>query len=102
MMGIVARVRGASNEHNGTICGLYGRSVLHHGKPTFSREGHHGIVYYWDDRDGYKWHGWWIGLSIGSKPWAYHSDVDAGLPPQKGWHLVSQSWQVPNVFELWA
>jgi len=45
------------------------------------------LVYYWDDRDGPNFCGWWFGPKVGGdQVWAYNSER-AMTPPTTGWRV---------------
>jgi len=45
------------------------------------------LVYYWDERDGPSFCGWWFGPKVGGdQVWAYTSQ-QTQLPPQTGWKV---------------
>ena len=44
-------------------------------------------LYYWDDRDGSDYSGWWFGPQVGGdQVWAYNSER-AMSPPTTGWRV---------------
>merc|ERR1712151_978604 len=46
------------------------------------------MVYFWDQRDGPSFCGWWIGPKIGGdQAWAYNPDIVAQTPPTSGWKI---------------
>merc|ERR1712087_347083 len=51
----------------------------------------HGLdvmIYFWDDRDGPNFCGWWFGPKVGGdQVWAYHPDKSAPVPPSNGWKV---------------
>lgn len=84
-------VAGCQNATVGSIvCGRFALEGENHGKPTYKRDmqvsGMNVMIYYWDDRDGAKFRGWWFGPKVGGdQVWAYHSSGDSTLPPNSGW-----------------
>jgi len=63
-----------------------------HGKPTYKKDsqanGLDVMSYYWDERDGPGFCGWWFGPKVGGdQVWAYHTDKTANTPPQTGWKV---------------
>eukprot|EP00913_Durusdinium_trenchii_P031992 g29965.t1 len=45
-------------------------------------------LYYWDDRDGASFCGWWFGPKVGGdQVWAYHPSSTAMTPPKTGWKV---------------
>lgn len=77
------------------IAGEYVSNGQNHGRPVFKKASDQSsavtvLIYYWDDRDGKSFHGWWFGPKVGGdQVWAYNSDVNktASLPPVDGWHV---------------
>merc|ERR1712187_285469 len=46
------------------------------------------MVYFWDERDGPSFCGWWFGPKIGGdQVWAYHPDKASQTPPKNGWKV---------------
>merc|ERR1719379_2426248 len=46
------------------------------------------LIYFWDDRDGPSFGGWWFGPKIGGdQVWAYHPDKTSQTPPKSGWKV---------------
>lgn len=66
---------------NGTSCG---------GRKTYEKEGQQDpkvIIYYWDDRDGPEFRGWWFGNTLaGAQVWS-RCDHDSEKPPFRGWKI---------------
>ena len=63
-----------------------------HGRPTYKKDTQvNGLdvqLYYWDDRDGPNFCGWWFGPKVGGdQVWAYHPSSSAGTPPRTGWKV---------------
>merc|ERR1712151_854350 len=63
-----------------------------HGRPTYKRNGQVGgldvMLYFWDQRDGPNFCGWWFGPKVGGdQVWAYHNNKDAQTPPLTGWKV---------------
>jgi len=63
-----------------------------HGKPTYKKDvqvnGLDVMIYFWDDRDGVGFGGWWFGPKVGGdQVWAYHADKVSVGPPQGGWKV---------------
>ncbi|CAK9083625.1 Uncharacterized protein SCF082_LOCUS39694, partial [Durusdinium trenchii] len=65
---------------NGTACG----------RKTYEKEGNEDskvIIYYWDDRDGPDFQGWWFGNTLaGPQVWARCLE-DSTRPPMRGWRI---------------
>merc|ERR1740129_1371960 len=46
------------------------------------------MVYFWDDRDGPGFCGWWFGPKVGGdQVWAYHAERNSSSPPSSGWKI---------------
>lgn len=63
-----------------------------HGKPSYKKDtqadGLDVMLYFWDDRDGANFCGWWFGPKIGGdQVWAYHPSRTARTPPRTGWKV---------------
>merc|ERR1712066_849785 len=76
----------------GIVRGTYQLEGENHGKPTYKKDGQvNGLdvmTYYWDERDGPGFCGWWFGPKVGGdQVWAYHSEKNASMPPQTGWKV---------------
>ncbi|CAK0871839.1 unnamed protein product, partial [Prorocentrum cordatum] len=71
------------------IKGKYQVSEQNHNKNVYRKEGDSStvvLIYYWDDRDGPNFHGWWFGPKIGGdQVWAYNEDKGSPNPPGQGW-----------------
>jgi len=62
-----------------------------HGKPTYKKDSQvNGLdvqLYFWDERDGPNFCGWWFGPKVGGdQVWAYHPSKVA-TPPKSGWKV---------------
>lgn len=63
-----------------------------HGKAVWQRKGQvdglNVLIYFWDDRDGPNFSGWWFGPRVGGdQVWAHHPDPVSRLPPERGWRI---------------
>mmetsp|Transcript_56253 Transcript_56253/g.91043 ORF Transcript_56253/g.91043 Transcript_56253/m.91043 type:complete len:981 (+) Transcript_56253:64-3006(+) len=63
-----------------------------HGRPTYKKDQQvNGLdvqMYYWDERDGPNFCGWWFGPKVGGdQVWAYHPSSTATTPPKTGWKV---------------
>eukprot|EP00928_Gymnodinium_smaydae_P018097 TRINITY_DN16885_c0_g1_i1.p1 TRINITY_DN16885_c0_g1~~TRINITY_DN16885_c0_g1_i1.p1 ORF type:complete len:286 (+),score=16.90 TRINITY_DN16885_c0_g1_i1:35-892(+) len=68
--------------------GAYILQGEHHGCPVYGHERGGFYIYYWDDRDGPTWCGWWLGNVVGSATvWAYSDGRPGATPPSSGWHV---------------
>jgi len=64
-----------------------------HGKPVYKKEAPGQtmtvLIYFWDERDGPTFNGWWFGPKVGGdQVWAYNVQKESPVPP-------SSNWQVP-------
>merc|ERR1712151_333643 len=62
-----------------------------HGRRAYKRDtqvnGLDVMVYYWDERDGPSFCGWWFGPKVGGdQVWAYHP-AKVETPPTNGWKV---------------
>lgn len=62
-----------------------------HGKPTYKKDSQvNGLdvqLYFWDERDGPNFCGWWFGPKVGGdQVWAYHPSK-VTTPPKSGWKV---------------
>ncbi|CAJ1363675.1 unnamed protein product [Effrenium voratum] len=97
-------VTGCKHETVGDI--VRGEFNLHsdnHGKPVYKKNGQVNgmdiMLYFWDDRDGPDFCGWWFGPKVGGdQVWAYHPEK-APTPPLSGWK-VPYDGPVDNTFIL--
>ncbi|CAE8607524.1 unnamed protein product, partial [Polarella glacialis] len=89
-------VSGCSNDTvSNIIQGVYTTKEENHGKPVYKKEGVPGsvtvLIYYWDDRDGAAFNGWWFGPKVGGdQVWAYNGGNlgrDNVMPPNSNWKV---------------
>merc|ERR1712048_62486 len=71
--------------------GNYTIAAENHGKKAYKRDaqvnGLDVMVYFWDERDGPNFCGWWFGPKIGGdQVWAYHPEKTQA-PPKTGWKV---------------
>lgn len=74
-----------------------------HARPYYKRDEKYNdldvMLYYWDDRDGSDFSGWWFGPKVGGdQVWAYHPGRDT-TPPESGWK-VPYDGPVDDSFKL--
>lgn len=96
----------AANDEIGieTLVGDYTEAGTNHGKKYFKRvppSGGEGdatvFLYFWDDRDGPNFGGWWFGDQVGgSQVWS-RCENDGPLPPRSGWRIP---WDGPVQADL--
>jgi len=85
-------VVGCSNATVGNIVrGSYMPFSENHGRTVYRKleqvNGLDVLVYFWDDRDGPNFCGWWFGPKVGGdQVWAYNSER-ATAPPTTGWRV---------------
>merc|ERR1712032_803975 len=86
-------VSGCQNANiNGIIRGTFSLSGENHGRPLYTKDiktkGLNVMIYFWDDRDGPGFGGWWFGPQVGgNEVWAYHPGKDSASPPAAGWKV---------------
>jgi len=74
-------------------------SGLNHGKPVYKKDGAAAgnvsvLMYYWDERDGPTFSGWWFGPKVGGdQVWAYNGNKASPVPPPAGWKVP---WDGPE------
>lgn len=74
------------------IRGTYSSAESNHGKPVYRKDNATGsvivLIYYWDERDGPSFNGWWFGPKVGGdQVWAYNPTKTSQLPPTTGWQV---------------
>eukprot|EP00929_Paragymnodinium_shiwhaense_P014394 TRINITY_DN1222_c0_g1_i1.p1 TRINITY_DN1222_c0_g1~~TRINITY_DN1222_c0_g1_i1.p1 ORF type:complete len:2051 (-),score=956.61 TRINITY_DN1222_c0_g1_i1:88-6240(-) len=77
-----------------TLCGDYAEQGENHGKKYYKKiqkiAGHENVsvfLYYWDNRDGADFSGWWFGDQLGgAQVWA-RASVHTPTPPKAGWRI---------------
>eukprot|EP00929_Paragymnodinium_shiwhaense_P086144 TRINITY_DN4666_c0_g1_i1.p1 TRINITY_DN4666_c0_g1~~TRINITY_DN4666_c0_g1_i1.p1 ORF type:complete len:1128 (+),score=369.85 TRINITY_DN4666_c0_g1_i1:84-3467(+) len=88
--GAMLRVTGCANDTVSKI--IKGDFLTHesnHGKPVYTKQGGNVnvLIYYWDERDGPSFSGWWFGPKVGGdQVWAYNK-ANTSMPPTAGWHV---------------
>merc|ERR1712190_500885 len=86
------QVTGCTHATVGTIVrGTFTLAGENHGKPAWKKDsqvnGLDVMVYFWDQRDGPSFSGWWFGPKIGGdQVWAYHA-AQTQTPPKSGWRV---------------
>lgn len=87
------------NGCNLTVCGEFALLGENHGKPTYRKDRGNGLevmIYYWDERDGPTFAGWWFGPKVGdNQVWAYHPGRDA-WPPADSWKVPGENKQLDS------
>jgi len=86
-------VSGCTHGTVGSIVrGSYTLSAENHGKPAYRKDaqvnGLDVMLYFWDERDGPNFCGWWFGPKIGGdQVWAYHPSRTSKTAPKTGWKV---------------
>lgn len=73
------------------VRGTFTLSSQNHGKPVYKKDTQVNnldvMLYFWDQRDGASFSGWWFGPQVGGdQVWAYHPK-DTPSPPKSGYHV---------------
>lgn len=73
------------------VRGIFAWQGENHGRPTFKKttpvNGLDVMLYFWDERDGIAFCGWWFGPAVGGdQVWAFHPNRD-NVPPASGWRV---------------
>lgn len=85
-------VSGCTHSTVGSIVrGAFTLDTQNHGKPTYKKDtqvnGLDVMLYFWDERDGAAFSGWWFGPKVGGdQVWAYHPQ-NTPTPPKGGWKV---------------
>ena len=77
-----------------TIVGDYTVAGVNHGRKVYHKtlrldcgENIDVLLYYWDDRDGTMFNGWWFGNKLGgTQVWSGNAQTTES-PPHKGWKI---------------
>ena len=72
------------------VNGVYNAVDTNHGKPVYKKEASptNVLIYFWDERDGATFGGWWLGPKVGGdQVWAYSMNKTSSLPPANGWKV---------------
>lgn len=94
-VGQLAHISVAGCSHatvGGIVRGNFTANGQNHGRPTYRKDqqvnGLDVMLYYWDERDGPNFCGWWFGPKVGGdQVWAYHNSRSAMTPPTRGWKV---------------
>eukprot|EP00927_Polykrikos_kofoidii_P084335 TRINITY_DN8855_c0_g2_i1.p1 TRINITY_DN8855_c0_g2~~TRINITY_DN8855_c0_g2_i1.p1 ORF type:complete len:1963 (+),score=523.65 TRINITY_DN8855_c0_g2_i1:91-5979(+) len=75
-----------------TLLGEYVESTTNHDRKVFKRkeatdDNVDVFLYYWDNRDGPAFEGWWFGNQLGGTQVWSHNPSSAMSPPQSGWKI---------------
>jgi len=86
-------VTGCQNQTVANIIkGTFSASGANHGKPVYKKDVAAGgvsvLIYFWDERDGPNYSGWWFGPQVGGdQVWAYNGNKASQNPPASGWKV---------------
>lgn len=86
-------VSGCQNETVASIVhGEFALVTENHGRPVYRKDRKFNdldvMLYYWDERDGPNFCGWWFGPKVGGdQVWAYQPDRSQLNPPPSGWKV---------------
>jgi len=82
------QVTGCQDQKIGPMVrGSFRKVSENHQRPVYQRGQEAVHVYFWDERDGDAFCGWWFGPSVGGdQVWAYHPNR-AMTPPTTGWYV---------------
>lgn len=86
-------VSGCANETvSNIIKGSFSVAGSNHGKHIYKKDTSDPnvtvLIYYWDDRDGSSFSGWWIGPKVGGdQVWSHADNRSSPTPPPAGWHV---------------
>eukprot|EP00403_Amphidinium_massartii_P021773 CAMPEP_0178399264 /NCGR_PEP_ID=MMETSP0689_2-20121128/15192_1 /TAXON_ID=160604 /ORGANISM="Amphidinium massartii, Strain CS-259" /LENGTH=1213 /DNA_ID=CAMNT_0020020039 /DNA_START=145 /DNA_END=3785 /DNA_ORIENTATION=- len=74
------------------VNGSFQRISHNHGRPVYKKDSQSNgldvMIYFWDDRDGADFCGWWFGPKVGGdQVWAYHAHQPMDAPPRTGWQV---------------
>lgn len=77
-----------------TLCGDFVENGNNHSRPTYQKSAVDAgkpppevFLYYWDERDGPSFEGWWFGKSVGGNEVWSHNASKALRPPAAGWKI---------------
>eukprot|EP00928_Gymnodinium_smaydae_P087302 TRINITY_DN71581_c0_g1_i1.p1 TRINITY_DN71581_c0_g1~~TRINITY_DN71581_c0_g1_i1.p1 ORF type:complete len:2009 (+),score=514.05 TRINITY_DN71581_c0_g1_i1:70-6027(+) len=77
-----------------TLVGNYAEQGTNHGRNVYKKSqpirGHEDVevfLYYWDDRDGDAFRGWWFGSQVGGAQVWSRSRANTMMPPKSGWTI---------------
>lgn len=79
-----------SAEKTRLLCGEYVKAGFNHGRSTYLKQGDGAEpvwLYYWDNRNGKDFSGWWLGRRVGGAEvfgWCLQHTM---LPADKGWRI---------------
>lgn len=78
------------------VSGSYWMDGFNHGRPVYRRDGSSAhaeadaVIFFWDDRDGPVWSGWWVSPKLGwdHDGFLHNPDTSSQLPPTMGWAVL--------------
>lgn len=71
------------------VHGVFECCGTNHGRPAYKNVENRSFtafIYYWDDRAGPEFQGWWIGPKLGGEDVWVRQPSNADLPPESGWY----------------
>lgn len=71
------------------LVGEYVESGTNHGKKCYKLQSDDSTVwlYFWDQRDGWEFSGWWFGSRVGGAQVFARASEQGSTPPEKGWRI---------------
>jgi len=77
-----------------TLIGEYVEKGVNHGRKVYQKVHDKSVpdyvdvlLYYWDNRDGERFRGWWFGNKLGGTQVWSHCEDSGLLPPSTGWRI---------------
>eukprot|EP00928_Gymnodinium_smaydae_P093676 TRINITY_DN7798_c0_g4_i1.p1 TRINITY_DN7798_c0_g4~~TRINITY_DN7798_c0_g4_i1.p1 ORF type:complete len:643 (-),score=134.50 TRINITY_DN7798_c0_g4_i1:194-2047(-) len=73
------------------LLGQYQKTGVNHGRLVYKQlqdeNTEDRYLYYWDDRDGPNYRGWWFGTAVGGTWVLSFNACEADVPPASGWRI---------------
>jgi len=104
---VALQVKGC--QYLGSFNGVYVlQPAPHHGRNCYVRKEadafkRRSSIYFWDERDGEKQCGWWLGIERGESKViaAYNTDKEALVPPSSNWMVRNWSgWVLESTLQI--
>ena len=83
-------VKGCAHPHlRSWVNGVYEERGENHGFPMYKSiaEDKPSFIYYWDERNGPQFQGWWIGPEVGCADYFAYNATVVRFPPHVGWYV---------------
>lgn len=100
---------GQDAEWGSLLQGVYQCEGENHGRHVFHKKGDVGakgcnvVLYYWDNRDGPQFAGWWFSPFVGSDNyWGHCPGHHGAMPPKIGWLLFPCRRADPTLSISWV